>query len=154
ALIVHGRTVREGLLGSEDDRRVRVDLLGRPCRARDPVERQRRREAVRRPEAERGPTVAVVSDKVRHALAWTAPTVEIVDTGADENRPPAGVVTTILVERRIVALAQGKVVAGLVAGAVDAASLEEQRPQLIAGDLVEEPGRRITPHLPHRSVGS
>src|SRR5262249_61074455 len=35
-LIVHGRTVREGLLGSEDDRRVRVDLLGRPCRAGDP----------------------------------------------------------------------------------------------------------------------
>src|SRR5207244_8347765 len=82
ALIVHGRAVRVGLLGSEDDRRVRVDLLRRPCRARDPIERERLREAVRCPEAERGPTEAVVSDVGRHALARTAPTGEIVVTGS------------------------------------------------------------------------
>src|SRR5262249_5340099 len=80
ALIVHGRTVREGLLGSEDDRRVRVDLLRRPGRARGPRIREMRREDVRRPEAKRGPTEAVVSDEVRHALAGTTATVEIVDT--------------------------------------------------------------------------
>src|SRR5437660_8066709 len=153
-MIVHGRAVRVGLLGSEDDRRVRVDLLRRPCRARDPIERERLREAVRCPEAERGPTEAVVSDVGRHALAGTAATVEIVDTGADENRPPAGVVATIQVQRLVVTLAQGQVVAGLIAGAVDTAGLEEQRPELVAGDHVDEPGRRITPDLPHRSVGS
>src|SRR5262249_45612002 len=58
------------------------------------------------------------------------------------------------VQRLVVALAQGKVVAGLVAGTVDTAGLEKQRPKLVAGDHVQEPGRLITPHLPHRSVGS
>src|SRR5262249_22468617 len=132
----------------------RLNSLGRPGGAPDPVPAEGGREAVRRLEAERGPTVPVVSDEVRHALTGTAPTVEIVDAAPNEDRPPAGVVAAIQVQRREVALAQGQVVAGLVAGAVDTAGLEEQRPELVAGDHVEEPGRRITPHLPHRSVGS
>src|SRR5262249_55986723 len=123
-------------------------------RARDPVERQRRREVVRRPEAERGPTVAVVSEVGRHALAGTAAAVEIVDPGANEARAPAGVVTCIQVQRPAVGGGPGEVVAGLVAGAVDTAGLEKQWSELVAGDHVDEPGRLLTLHRSYRSVGS
>src|SRR5262249_62413093 len=57
-------------------------------------------------------------------------------------------------ERLVVPLALRQVVAGLVTRAVHAARLEEQRPQLIAGDHVEQPRRRVTIHLADRTVGA
>src|SRR4029453_8314959 len=55
--------------------------------------------------------------------------------------------------RLVVAFAHGQVVLGLVAGAVGAAHLEKQRPQLIAGDGVEQPRRRLAGDLTDTPVG-
>src|SRR5262249_61330102 len=65
-----------------------------------------------------------------------------------------GFVVATHVHLLIVPLAQGQVVARLVTCAVDTAGLEKHRPELVAGDNVQEPGRRISSDLPHRSVSS
>src|SRR5262249_18427511 len=61
---------------------------------------------------------------------------------------------SVQVERLVIPLAQRQVVPGLVAGAVGSARLEKQRPELIAADHVEQPGRRVAANLAGRSVVS
>src|SRR5206468_3385457 len=108
---------------------------------------------VRRPGAELPATVPIVADVGRHADVRPAAAVEIIDARA-EDRGPAVVVARILIERLEVALAQGEVVARLVARAIDATELEEQRTELIAQDRIEEPGRGVTLDTPDRTVRS
>jgi hypothetical protein len=57
--------------------------------------------------------------------------------------PVGGVVVAVRVERLVVADPLGEVVARPVAGAVHAARFEEQRPELVAGDDVEENGAQV-----------
>src|SRR5207249_5959082 len=110
-------------------------------------------DVVRRPGAELPATVPIVADVGRHADVRPAAAVEIIDARA-EDRGPAVVVARILIERLEVALAQGEVVARLVARAIDATELEEQRTELIAQDRIEEPGRGVTLDTPDRTVRS
>src|SRR5262249_57359404 len=89
-----------------------------------------------------------------HAEIGAATAVEVVDAEAEDPEPAAAPEAGVQVERLVVALALGQVVVGLVAGAVGAARLEKQRPELVAGDGVGQPGRRVTVAFPDRSVGS
>src|SRR5262249_28068839 len=58
------------------------------------------------------------------------------------------------VERLVVELTPRQIIASLVARAVYAAPLEEQRPELVARDDVEQPGRRCASDFADRAIRS
>src|SRR4029453_833710 len=126
---------------AERDACVGVDGLRGPQSMDEPLQAQRGREVVGGPE--RGPdaTIAVVADEV----ASRGPTrLEVVNRArGPEVRPAAGKVVAVGIERLIVVAGRGEVGAGLVTRAVHPAPLEQERPELVAGDGVEVEGADV-----------
>src|SRR2546425_7489 len=133
--------------------RIGVDLLRRPRRVDRHPPSEGRRERVRPPQTELATAVAVVTDVGAHTVGAGCAAALVVDTQA-QDRGPGGVVARVEVERLEVVNLPGEVVAGLVTRAVDPAGLEEQRPQLVAPDDVEEEGAHLClDPLPVRAAG-
>src|SRR5262249_2649156 len=135
ALVAHrdpGRTARGARPDGEGRAPgIRIDLLRGPRRSHDPVDTERWRDAVRRPDRELRAPVAVVPDVGVHAVVGTATTVEVVDAEAEDTQPATAPVAGIQIDGLVVALAQRQVVPRLVSSAVRAAGLEQQRPELV-----------------------
>src|SRR5438445_11502717 len=83
---------------------IRIDFLSRPRWGHHATHRQRRHDAVSRPERELAATAAVVADVGVHTLVGTAATVEVVDAEA-EDPEPANPVRGVKVERLVRVLA-------------------------------------------------